>query len=141
MRAVVRLEFIGEIYHSAKREARKRNVELPAQAARYKSMLGHDTSRPWVDRLIGYDPETDFRRVRERGQIDYSEANSVGSRGVYLYYPLDDGIYEVNERVSWTKVRRYFLLVEQGQKREIPQEEAETCLKITQQSCTSDHLV
>lgn len=47
------------------------------------------------------------------GKKDYSQANSVGSRGVYLFYVLRPGIvYEVHALTSWSGSEQYFCRVE-----------------------------
>lgn len=78
--------------------------------------LGFDTSeerspyhRPWVAEICGYDSRFTFRREFLDHKTDYSRANRVGSRGIYWVYTLERGcVYEVSERRSWTKTRRYF---------------------------------
>lgn len=74
---------------------------------------------PWVAQITGYDPTYFYRRHFIRGNKDYSEGNSIGSRGVYLYFSLGDGIYEVKEHKSWGRTIRYFLRVHEGQATEI----------------------
>jgi hypothetical protein len=124
MRAVIKLEFIGENYH-----AYKRSGKFHEPTERYGEYLGFDQSRPWVKRISGYDEEKmNFIGDFVKGQIDYSQSNSTGSRGVYLYYPLKEGIYEVNERKTWTRVRRYFTLVVGSEMVEIDREEVEQWL-------------
>lgn len=88
--------------------------------------------QPWVARIIGLDPKYEVAREFQRGQKDYAEANRVGSRGVYLFFFLDrPGIYEVFERVTRNKSRRYFGLLENGRDnlREITKEEVLCALK------------
>lgn len=81
--------------------------------------------RPWVAR-IKWDPE--LRRLHrdfQRGDKDYSEANSVGSRGVFLYFAIEPGLYEVFSLPAWRKTRREFLLVEnEDHTRKLTQAEA-----------------
>lgn len=81
--------------------------------------IGHDApglyAMPWVARLTG--PDSQYGYVREfirPAQTDYMAANSVGSRGVALVYHLERGVYEVAERISWSRWRRYFLVVDRG---------------------------
>lgn len=119
MLAVLKLEIIGDNYYAAKREAPHKKRYLQ----RYESALGRNTSRPWVARLTGLDPKYGFAREFLSGQKDYSLANSVGSRGVFVYYPLKPGVYEVNERLTWKKTRRYFIRVEDAQIEEITKDE------------------
>lgn len=112
--AVLRLEFIGENVAAYQREVRK-GMERHPQLDRYSECLGRDKSKPWVARLSGLNEQFGYQRAFMRGQIDYSHANSVGSRGVWLHYALPIGIYEVNARESWKHVRRYFISVEDVQ--------------------------
>ncbi len=129
MRAVLKLEFIAENYFAYKRRSQHQSEDVDRHTPlRYADYLGRDASRPWVAQLTGRDKQFGFARTFVSGQIDYSQANSTGSRGVFLYYPLRDGVYEVNERTSWRSVRRYFLRVENGHSREIQREEVERCL-------------
>lgn len=86
-------------------------------------------ARPWVARLGGMDPQYDFTRAFMRGVRDYSRANSVGSRGVWICYALEPGVYEVYERVSWQRDTRYFIQVtSDGHYHRISLEEATACL-------------
>lgn len=73
---------------------------------------GSAARRPWVAEIIGEHDHFGLERHFLQGQKDYSEANSIGSRGVYLYYHLrEGGIYEINELVSWGRTDRYFAMV------------------------------
>jgi|SRR5579884_2167758 len=120
--AVLKLEFIAENYYAYKRQA-----SVPDEnTERYREFLGRNQSRPWVKRLIRKEGQLEHEFMY--AQIDYSQANGTGSRGVYLYYWLPSGVYEVNERCSWTRTRRYFCRVEYGQLQEITQEEVEQWL-------------
>src|SRR5690606_23131495 len=91
---------------------------------RYEAIMGGDVTKPWVARLDGLDHKYGFRRTFLEGQKDYRDANSGGSRGVYVYYALRPGIYEVNERVTWKRVRRYFIRVVGSEIHEISKDEA-----------------
>ncbi len=121
MLAVLELEWIGENIDA---HCRLYDKQLKLVGAE----LGFKSNRPWVARITG--PDTRYGLAREflRGQIDYSRANSVGSRGVYLYFPLKDGIYEVYRHETWERSRRYFIRVEGMQITEITREEVEQCL-------------
>ncbi len=131
MKAVLALEIIADNYF-ALQSAQAKGEVVPALAARqlahYERLLGRDQKRPWVAALEGLDPKYGFQRRFMKGQRDYAGANGVGSRGVYEYYPLDDGVYEVHERTSWTKTRRYFVRVASGKIEEISRSEAVACL-------------
>ena len=82
---------------------------------------------PWVALLV-WDEWHGVRRVFLRPQVDYRDANSVGTRGVWYRYVLIDGIYEVSERRAWRQTRRYFLRVAGGTRREMSREEVDRCL-------------
>lgn len=108
MLAVLKLEYIGENY-----------------AAMFRSVgQARLIGKPWVARLTGLDPVSGYQREFVQGEIDYREANGIGSRGVYLYFVLDPGIYEVKERVSWKRSRRYFVRCNGRDIDEIDEEEA-----------------
>jgi hypothetical protein len=125
MLAVKKLEFIAENYFAYRRQSPY--PHRPSDS--YGDYLGRDKSRPWIARLIGLDETYGFKREFVRGQIDYSQSNQIGSRGVYIYYPLKEGLYEVNERETWTRVRRYFIRVQGMTITEIAREEALACLQ------------
>ncbi len=113
MRACIRLELIGDDTHSRLRM--------------FDVVIG---KRPYVAKLIGLDDKWGFRRIFKRGEKDYSLANSVGSRDVYVYYSLAPGMYEVFEQVSWRKTRtRYIIVDEFGEIQTISKDEAIQCLK------------
>jgi hypothetical protein len=97
--------------------------------SRYQSYMGRNTSKPWVARLRGLSEEYGFDREFVHGQWDYSKASGTGARGIFVYYALKPGIYEVNERVSWKHVDRYFIRVTEGAEVErISREEVLQCL-------------
>jgi len=89
----------------------------------YAQYMGHNKSNCWVARLLGLDDKWGFAREFVHGQADWSCAKMTGSRGIYVYYALLDGIYEVNERISWKHVRRYFICVKDTEINEIKREE------------------
>lgn len=119
MKAVLSLEIIGDNFYASKRAG----AEASEKEVRYGEMLGNDKSRPWVARLTGLDPKFGFARQFLRGQRDYSQANSIGSRGVKEYFPLDPGVYEVHERITWKRTRRYFIRVQGVQIEEVNRED------------------
>lgn len=80
--------------------------------------------KPWVSRLTGLDENYRFQReFINISQKDYSRANSKGSRGIYIYYILKDGIYEVKRLVDWKRTRRYFIRVDEDRISEISRAE------------------
>jgi hypothetical protein len=107
MRAVIRLELIGDNYQAHLRaiesgKARHPHIKQYVRLLRY----GHPGLRPWVARLVN------GKREFIESSRDYAEANSSGSRGIYEYYALTPGVYEVNECVRLGQARRYCIQVE-----------------------------
>src|SRR5690554_2450516 len=101
-RAIISLEVFGDALRRSDRHfASERVIE------RHRSFLGRDVSRPWVARLLGLDDTYGFKREFVRGQRDESRASNTGGRGVFYHYALTDGLYEVSERLSWKRTRRY----------------------------------
>ncbi len=123
MLAVLELEWIGEY-----NDAHCRLYDKQIKAITGGLDIGYRSNRPWVARITGTDATYGLAREFVHGQIDYSRANSKGSRGVYLYFPLKDGVYEVKKHLTWKKDRRYFLRVEAMQMIEIEREEVEAWL-------------
>lgn len=67
---------------------------------------------PWVAEITGLNRDGYFMRNFIKGDVDYSRANSVGSRGVHRYYHLRSGrVYEVAARPSWKRTVQYFCRV------------------------------
>lgn len=86
--------------------------------------LGSDKSPTWVAKI-----DLAGKRKFIQGIPDYEKANRTGSRGVFRWYTLEPGAYEINERYKVNKVRRYFGIVENGEFREASKEEALEWLK------------
>lgn len=118
----LKLEWIGEnIHHKAKafrmagREfVPQRRIDVPR--------------RPWVARLLGRCRKHTFQREFVKGLKDFASSNSVGSRGVFLYFHLDDGLYEVHELVTWDRADRYYLRIINGRATRLRLMEAIQCL-------------
>lgn len=68
--------------------------------------------RPWVARIVGLCPTYEFAREFASGAKDYRDANKDGSRGVWLYYQLPPGLYEVKRLTDHGASERYFARVE-----------------------------
>ncbi len=69
----------------------------------------------WVKEVQGVSRHG-LREVPLHGQRDYSQSNSVGSRGVRQHYFLADGyLYHVSSPQSFTRVDQYFCCVEHRQ--------------------------
>lgn len=80
-----------------------------------------EKKKPWVAKIKGLSYQYDgLEREFIKPLGDFSEANSVKSRGAFFYFHLFDGcIYEIYEHITWKKDRRYFVWVHDGQLIEI----------------------
>ena len=88
-----------------------------------------DYHKPWVARITGITGRGSYKRDFLKPLTDYGLANSVGSRGIFRYYYLDDGVYEVSERVDWKRVEHYFIAAHNGEYERIGQMEINRQLK------------
>lgn len=68
--------------------------------------------RPWVARLDGPCPRYGYRRRFLRPYIDYTEANSAGTRGVIYRWILDAGqFYEARYPAALRRMEHRFVTV------------------------------
>lgn len=118
MRPVICLEAIGDDYFWHKRYGGWTFM----QELRYMRRLGPDKSPSWIARIILENGEP--KRKYLTGVRDYEKANATGSRGIFCYYPLRDGLYEINDRYCWDSVKHYFAIVRDGEINETSREEA-----------------
>jgi len=103
MKAVLKIEAIGDNIYQLMR--------------RYKYILGSPHQSFWVAKIIGTDARYKYQRMFLSGNKDYRKSNSVGSRGVFLWYLLDsNNVYEVSAPISWKRTERYFCTVNQAGK-------------------------
>lgn len=112
MRAYLEIELLGEDGREYLRFCRDIGEMV-------RPGLGHDTfgrlppRSGWVAEITGYDQKYKYARKFLKPKIDYSRANSKGSRGVYAEYILESGrIYDVLQPVSWKNSLRYFCTVD-----------------------------
>lgn len=125
MRAVLRIELIGDDFFYYQRT----KIKSPEQLWQMSRRLGFNEQKSWVAKITGLDDKFGFKREFLRGTRDYSQANSTGSRGIFCYYPLKPGLYEINERVNWKRVKHWFAKVENCKIIEITKDEVVQCLK------------
>jgi len=88
--------------------------------------------RQWVAEITGLSATSKdkFNKHYLRGKIDYSKANSKGTRGVYAYYILEEGrLYEVNSPVAWKRDDHYYCTVKDGQIIRLTEREVQECLR------------
>lgn len=89
------------------------------------------SNRPFVARLTGLDKRFGFQREFQRFKLDYSRANSIGSRGVFAVYLIDadpSDVFEIREQTSWRSVDRRFCRFVNGDEVRINREEVIRCL-------------
>lgn len=88
-------------------------------------------ARTWVAEVVGITAAGRIERKFVDGLKDYSDANGVGSRGVYKYYVLREGpLYEIVDRPGYGKPqRRRYCYVICGKIVSISIDEALRCLK------------
>jgi len=81
-------------------------------ADKYELQLeGHKAGRPWVAHITGSDPKYGLKR--EFVKAYHSDYDSKG-RLNWSLYKLDDGLYEYEERTSWSNTRRGYFQVLDG---------------------------
>lgn len=117
MVALLRLEIIGDDSNQRMRLWRRIFPEA-------RQILSLAFPEPWVARITGLDDRYGLAREFVRARKDYTNANSVGSRGVFNVYWLENGLYEVEERISWRQPRRWFCRAEAGRIIRMTREEA-----------------
>ncbi len=102
MKASLEIEAIGQNYIRDIREL--------------DGFIGTASGQP-VDRMPyrhGVWDVTDSAHKTVLGKWDYENANSKGSRGVYVNYILEtDRLYQVAEPVSWKNSDHYFCIVDE----------------------------
>ena len=102
---------------------RTRNVNNPFAILFLQGM----PRRAWVAR-VKYIRGNYIDREFVQGQSDYTKSNSIGSRGIYIHYFLDEGLYEISSPQSWKNIDRYFAYVENGELWRVSKEEAKLWL-------------
>lgn len=85
---------------------------------------------PWLARITGLSARWGLEREFLQAKLDYSRANSRGTRGVYYCWPLASGeIYETAYKAAWNRVEREFLKVtDDGRVEKITRQEVDAWL-------------
>lgn len=127
MKYALALEAIGADRAAYVQLRRRGLAQLePGRESRYLGKLNYQ--QPWVAEIVGGRHIWLDRRFLT-GQRDYQGSNSAGSRGIIVYYLLDEGpVYEVFQRLTWTRSDRYFCRIKAGRLERISQEEVDRCL-------------
>lgn len=89
--------------------------------------------RPWVARLTGLDRKFGLAREFVKGVPDYTHASGkAGGRGIYIYWALPPGLYEIYRPVSWKHEERFYFRVDNdGELHIVTRDEVLECLKNT----------
>jgi hypothetical protein len=131
LHATLSLELIAENFFWEERQRRRRGFNrdddpVPFEMwLRQMSRLGPDKSPTWVARVKAFGKRgAPLDREFINCVKDYTNSNRVGSRGVVGWYVLREGVYEINHRYKYDRVRRYFVISENGAAREATKEEA-----------------
>lgn len=122
MQTLLRLEAIGDDAYEYQRSVIKAGGGL---VRRFTGVPG----RPWVAEIVGLNDQFGFERRFLRGKKDYRNANSVGSRGVYLCFVLELGrLYEVYGLSSWRSSFHYFCMPTVSGAVKLSEESVRQCL-------------
>jgi hypothetical protein len=84
---------------------------------------------PWLAEIVGHSRRYGLDRRFLRPAVDWTEANTRGTRGVVHHWALrPNAVYEAYYPTSWTKARRVFLRVVDGGTEEITRDQVEAWL-------------
>lgn len=111
MRYVFKMEAIGDGFAAYLRHYNKTNPPRFGKREIDAYRFGRKELQPWVARINGLHPKFEFECEFLKAQKDYLSASSTGNRGIWLYYALKPGIYEINQRYTWNRHERYFARV------------------------------
>lgn len=129
MKAILKLEAIGDDADSLVK-LRAMGIDTALGYGVSRAITRRGPKRYWAAEITGFDTRFGYQRRFLYGKKDYMHANSMGSRGVYVYYTLESGaVYEVLEPLSWRKSDRYFCRVtDNGKIERILKEDVDTWL-------------
>jgi len=83
----------------------------------------------WVAEILGFSEEFMFKRKFLKGNKDYTNSNGAGSRGIFLYFILQENkIYEIQKPIKWKKDKRFFAIIKNNILIEITIKEVIECL-------------
>lgn len=129
MIVLIKIEAIGDNTEQVFRLARGiLNEALPGVG---NIAIGSVKPRHWVAEITGVDNKYKWARKFLIGKKDYSESNSVGSRGIYVLYKLGtEKVYQISSPQSWKSTDKYFCYVDNyGNVIRIDEEDVSECLK------------
>jgi hypothetical protein len=121
---LLKIECIGDDTHQVLKLYRNLTNELMPGLG--DMTFGKSQKPYWVAEITGEDSKYKFKREFLRCKKDYSEANGVGSRGVYVYYNLEEGkVYHVSSPESWKRIDKYYCTIKNGELQRLTQKEVE----------------
>jgi hypothetical protein len=99
-----------------------------SSSPKIRALADHHKTR--VAEIIGIQ-DGGFAKRMLKGFCDFTQANSVGSRGITVNYILQAGrYYEVEQQTGWTRSRHYFCKAELGNIVEVEVKEVLRCLSV-----------
>lgn len=129
MKASLRIEAVGDYMNERQRETVRTIV---TDSNGFGTLQDNAKKRYWCAEIIGFNEKFGYDRKFVRAKKDYADSNSIGSRGVFVYYTLDSGkVYEVLHPYNWKKSSRYFCIVsDDGEIVKISEEELKEWLQL-----------
>ena len=86
-------------------------------------------SPAWVRRIVDFGNDG-LETYELKAHTDYTEANSIGSRGAYKYYFLyEEALYHVSSPQSWKRTDEYYCKVSNGEIIRLTFQEMIKCLE------------
>lgn len=89
--------------------------------------------RPWVAEIVGYHERWRYDRRFLRPKVDYSQANSTRSRGMWFWWTLESGhFYQADYQTTWhDRTRKFLIVTEDGDLSDATEEEVRAWLDAT----------
>lgn len=130
MRYVLKLEAIGDNHIAYRRHMEKHRTQGFSRREIDAYKFGNKRRVAWCAKIVGVNSDGNLEREFMDGNRDWRDSNGTGSRGIFTYYALRPGLYEINQPESWKHVRRYFAkVVDKSTMIEIGKEELLQCLQ------------
>lgn len=94
----------------------------PGEVKGSRSLMGH---KPFVKEVIGVTFEGRPIKKPIEGKKSYVEGRGTGARGIFYWFTLGQGrCYLVQEQLSRTQSRRYYIIVNDGKTIELSEGQA-----------------
>jgi len=124
LRVVLKLECLSDRHWRNRRLAKLiySNSGVPSRATKKGSDIYY---HPWVANVEISESGLITSRNFIKGTKDYSDANSSGIKGVYMYFFLENNkLYQVCEHISFIEKEKYLIKIESGEFERIDHMEA-----------------